>query len=291
MKAPTDKRNDTIQIIVTTACDLFTCSNCTQLLPFRRDYRHMSVECFREAVRSVKDWPGVVGLFGGNPCAHPYFETLCEILEGEIPQQRRRGLWANSLRGHGRTVRRVFYPAGRFNLNAHGEAEAAAEIDAWLPGKLIKGSDRRASWHAGILLDRRDFGIPEKEWIAARENCDVNLNWSSAIAERDGKPYAYFCEIAASIDGIRGENHGVPALPGWWRRKMPAFEEQVRQCCDRGCGVPLRRLGHMDRDDVYDHTVSWVETVEKYRGKISLEMHGHIPEACAEATDYMRCRT
>jgi hypothetical protein len=117
-------------------------------------------------------------------------------------------------------------------------------MDRWLPGRLIPTSRDRASWHSPILLDWRDMGLSEPEWVAKREACDINQHWSAAILERDGAPYAYFCEVAGALDGIRGENHGIPAVPGWWRFKMDRFGDQVKSCCDAGCGVPLKRLGH-----------------------------------------------
>ncbi len=291
MRAPTEKANDTIQIVVTRACNLGHCSNCTQLLPFRTDRPHMGVDCFRAAVQSVSDWPGVVGIFGGNPCAHPRFEDLCAILCEEIPEQRRRGLWSNAYLGHGSAVRETFYPHGRFNLNAHRDTTAAAEIERWTPGMLIPGSDAHEAWHAGILLDWRDLGLTQPQWVEKRDRCDVNQNWSAGIVERDGQPFAYFCEIAAALDGVRGENHGIPAMPGWWRETMPRFAHQVEACCDRGCGVPLRARGHVDRDETYDCTPRWLPILEARRTRTTITCHRTMPEQCIEATDYERIRT
>lgn len=284
MKAPTDKSNDTIQILVTRACDLFHCSNCTQLLPFRRDAIHMSVDVFRAALRSLAGWPGIRGIFGGNPCVHPKFADLMQVLIEEVPEQRQRGIWTNDLMQHGELVRDVFYPHGRFNLNAHADPEAAAEMDRWLSGRIIESSRSRPSWHSPILLDWRDMGLSEAEWIEARESCDINQRWSAAIMERDGKPYAYFCEVAGALDGIRGENHGIEAVPGWWAWKMDRFGEQVRQCCDRGCGVPLKRLGHLDRDDAYDVSPAFVPLTSSR--KVKTVIHTELPEGTDRPTDY-----
>lgn len=291
MKAPTDKTNDTIQIIVTRLCDLFNCSNCTQLLPYRKDPMHMSPQVFRAALETVNDWPGIVGIFGGNPCCHPQFPELMAILEEVIPEQRHRGLWSNNLLEHGELVRRVFYPSGRFNLNAHGSREAYLKMDRYLTGKVIRNSDKRPSWHAPILVDWIDLGLTEPEWIRLRENCDINQKWSSAIAERDGKPYVYFCEVAAALDGIRGENHGIPAVAGWWKWKMDAFSGQVTNCCDRGCGVPLRMRGHLDNEDTYDLSQTWATQLTTPRGKIGQQVHDQLDIPCDEVTDYMRHRS
>lgn len=295
MLTPLDKYlsgvNDIIQIVVTTSCDIFTCSNCTQLLPFRRDYVHMSLECFEEAVVCLKTWPGIVALFGGNPCSHPQFGDLCYILTRYIPQNRR-GLWSNNLLGHGAVCHSTFYPEGRFNLNAHASPKAAAYMDEWLPGCVIPSSRDAAAWHSPILISHTDFGLSESEWVAARESCDINQKWSAAIVERSGRPYAYFCEVAAALDGIRGENHGMPAVPGWWRDPMYLYQKQVEQCCDRGCGVPLKQLGHLDTSETYDVSTQFIPLTAVSKAKsVSIAHQLQLDRPVVEATDYMRLRT
>lgn len=295
MKAPTDKSNDTIQVIVTRACDLYHCSNCTQLLPFRRDPLHMRLDVFADALASLADWPGIVGVFGGNPCVHPQFPELCRIIAEIIPPHRR-GLWTNNIRGHGEIAAKTF-GRGRLNLNAHANPEAAAEMDRWFPGRVIATSRSRPSWHSPILIDRRDVGVSDAEWPAIRETCDINLRWSAAIAERDGRAYGYFCEVAAALDGVRGENHGIPVEPGWWRWKMDRFTGQVEQCCDRGCGVPLAGVGHLDRDDTYDVSAAWVPLTVGRRPTAKVQVHETRPPTTEQPTDYQArwtnkpCRT
>ncbi len=290
MLAPVDKitrgGNDIMQIVVTTACDR-NCSNCTQLLPFRHDYRFMSVDVFTEAVASMAGWPGVVALFGGNPCVHPQFPELCRILAAAFPEHQR-GLWTNNVLKHGWIAAETFRN-GRLNLNAHGDAIAATEIQKWFPNRLIPGSERKQSWHAGILVNRRDLGINDFDWHQARERCDINQKWSGAIVERAGAPYGYFCEVAASLDGVAGLNNGVRATPGWWKFPMSAYADQVRNCCDKGCGVPLRIKGHLDSEENYDISSSWKETIRfRTGGDAVLKLHGATVEHCAQSTDYMK---
>ena len=248
----------------------------------------MSVECFKEAVASMSGWPGVVALFGGNPCVHPLFPELCHILTKAFPVHQR-GLWTNNLMKHGEVAAQTF-TGGRLNLNAHGDALAAMTIERYFPGQLIAGSERQSSWHSGILMNHTDFGITAADWTAVRERCDINQHWSGAIVEREGKPYGYFCEVAASLDGVSGLNNGVAAYPGWWKLPMNAFGDQVRNCCDRGCGVPLRVKGNLDNQETYDVSQSWRDLL-KFRtgGDARLVVHGQpMVERCNMATDYMR---
>jgi len=297
MLAPIDKisnrGNDILQIEITRKCSLYKCSNCSRGLPFRRDAIEMSLDVFREAVLSLEGWSGVVSLFGGNPPNHSRFPEICGILAEHVPPHRR-GLWANDLMEHGKIAAETF-GRGRLNLNAHADARAAAEIDRWFPGKLIEKSRKEPAQHGAILVDRRDVGVSDGDWEVMRENCDINRHWSGILVERDGRPYGYFCEIASALDGIRRENHGVLAEPGWWRWKMDRFEHQVRNCCDRGCGVPLRMKGHLDREDTYDVSPSWAATIAAHgrRVPVKIAVHDSLSheERSRELTDYLRLRT
>jgi hypothetical protein len=285
--------NRIIQVIVSRSCNIFTCSSCTQLLPYRRDALNMSVDVFRDAVRSLKDWPGVVALFGGNPVSHPRFADLCHILIEEIHDQGRRGLWTNDLLNddNGVVAKATFWPHGVHNLNTHGVASAAERFQKWLPGFTVLGTTQ-PSWHSPVMMNWRDLGMTEAEWVAARERCDVNRNWSGAIAEQQGEARGFFCEIAAALDGIRGEAHGVPAVAGWWRQGMAAFSDQVTQCCDRGCGIPLKFKGHLDKDEVYDCTASFVPLMNTPKARlVTPVVHVQAPERTREATDYQRIRS
>lgn len=299
MLSPIDKisarhGNDIMQIVVTTRCNL-RCSNCTQLIPFRTDYDFMSLECFEKAVLSVNDWPGLVALFGGNPCVHPQFPELCRIMAKHITPQHR-GLWTNNLHKHAEIAKETFgqgvgrFNAGGLNLNAHADAKAAEAMDAAFPGRVIPSSWNQPSHHAAILVSWQDLGLTEKQWVAKREACDINQNWSGAIVERDGEPFGYFCEVAASLDGIRGENSGVPAVPGWWKNGMSAFASQVRNCCDRGCGIPLRHAGRLDTEEIYNVSESFLPVIEG-RGKGQMvQLVDSISQTCTTATDYTRAR-
>jgi hypothetical protein len=247
----------------------------------------MSLECMEAALITLSDWPGIVAMFGGNPCLHSRFHEACRLWQKHISPSHR-GLWTNNLRGHGPIVKDTFYPEGRFNLNIHEEAEAATEMRKWLPGIPIYGHFE--SWHGGILLDRKDYAVADAEWVKMREECDINRNWSGAVYERGGRPHAYFCEVAGAIDGVLGGNNGVPCEPGWWQRGMDQFAGQIRACCDAGCGVPLRAKGHQDCETTYDISPRWKDAVQKRAGKVSITQHADYPSTTYELTDYAQLR-
>lgn len=296
MKTSLDKLqsgvNDIIQIIVSPAsCDIFLCSNCTQLLPFRKDKEFMDLDVFRRAVRSLRDWPGIVALFGGNPVSHPKFVQLVDIMIEEIPDQRHRGLWTNNLIDdqRGEAARRLVWPHGRVNLNVHTDKKAADLFRKWLPKMPILGEYKK-SWHSPIMMSHHDFGISYDEWTELRESCDINQRWSAAVVQRTVNgvrgAYAYFCEVAAALDGIRQLNHGVPVEDGWWRWTMEKFQHQVVGCCDAGCGVPLRLKGHLDLDFTYDISKSFSQYAKHNFKKLRIVRHETLPESTEIPTDY-----
>ncbi|WP_044529611.1 hypothetical protein, partial [Herbaspirillum sp. B65] len=79
---------------ITNKCDLH-CSNCTRLLANQDRFYDMTLENFRLAVRSLRDYPGTIAVIGGNPCMHRDFEGICRVFVEEIPDKERRGLWTN----------------------------------------------------------------------------------------------------------------------------------------------------------------------------------------------------
>ena len=323
MLTPHDKvsrrGNDIIQIVVTRVCDIHTCSNCTQLLPHRVDPQHMSLECAELALKSVEGWPGVTAMFGGNPVTHPQFVELCELWRKYVPNQRQRGLWTNHLMTDekGKAAQETFYPHGRFNLNVHESEKAAQMMQRWLPGVKIWG--RRPSHHGMLLGDHKDLGVSEADWVAAREKCDINQKWSSGVYARDvtcehcdgtgthrtepwscsfcnskgtvQRPFTYFCEVAGSIDGVTGENNGLPAEVGWWKRPISDFDHQIKGCCDKYCVVPLRLKGHTDNERVYDITPSVVHLTAKPKGPVTTEVHETVHATIKETTDYQKLRS
>lgn len=334
MLTPADKvtrrgGNDIMQVVVTNKCDVFTCSNCTQLLPFRTDDREMTLACAEESLLSLRGWPGVVAMFGGNPVTHSRFEDLCELWTRLVPDQRRRGLWTNNLMSDskGEAARKAFWPHGRFNLNIHGGHRAAGLFAKHLPGVKVWGE--RPSHHAAVLGSHADLGVSEADWVAARERCDINQNWSGAVYQRPGqcprcggvgvtvprpadappgvadpipcqdcegtgtvpRPYGYFCEVAGAIDGVTGENHGVPAVGGWWRRRMSDFDHQVVGCCDKRCIVPLRVKGHLDSESTYDVTRTTVPLTDRRTGKVLVAVHSKMSSQVKELTDYQGLRS
>jgi hypothetical protein len=305
LSPPGHKKNRVIQIDVTSRCDL-RCSNCTRHLAHVDRY-DMSPAVFRETCRILnRALPTfIIGMFGGNPMLHPQAEQLMEIMQEEIPEAWRRGLWCNHLRGHGAAAARCF-AGGYLNLNAHNVPEAAAEFDQWFPGRMINESrphadGGRSARHAALLTAIQDFvgtaEIPDANAMWKRiAACDYDREWSGCVIELGGKPLLYSCEIQSAFDLMYRNQAGfVPvgvelsdesAIAG-----INTFAHQYFKWCPR-CGAGLKLAGQLDCADTYDVSKTHLPLVQ-LRVKRKTVLHESLAGAarCELSTDYERRRT
>ena len=241
-------------IDVTNKCDL-ACSNCTRLLENQTAFWDMTPENFRAALRSIADFKGVRAVIGGNPCMHAKFPELCDIIEEEVPDKAQRGLWTNNFFKHRKRAVEVF---GVMNLNPHNVKRG---IDSLSPVSARYWDHEGHSFHAPILTAVKDLYGEEEMWNKI-SSCDVNQNWSGTLIQNKGKLRAYFCEVSASFDLARGEDHGIDPVPGWWKRPIQEFSSQITHFCP-GCGVPARLKGQQDSLETDHYTVSNRDIAQK----------------------------
>lgn len=258
-----------ICIDITNKCDL-ACSNCTRLLENQHGHWEMTPANFRRAVRSLADYPGIVAVIGGNPTMHRDFPELCRIFVAERPNKALRGLWTNNAFKHAELAEETF---GVFNLNPHGVARG---IQSLARLKALGWYHEGHSHHAPLLTAGRDL-FEEKEMWARIARCDINHEWSASIVQNNGELRAYFCEVAASFDLARRQDHGIDPVPGWWRKHISAFDGQVAHFCP-GCGVPAKLRGHMDHEETDTYTASNADLA-----RASLARHRKIVETSRDA--------
>lgn len=238
-----------VQIHITRACDK-ACFGCTQGSNLSGKTGFIPVDKFEEAVVSLKDYFGVVGIFGGNPALHPKFDDLCEILKKHI-QFRRRGLWCNHPKGNGKIMRETFNPAVS-NLNVHLDQSAYDEFKQDWPESQPFGL-KEDSRHSPVYVAMKDVIEDESERWDLISKCDINQQWSSMIGMFRGELRAWFCEIAGAQSILHQydpeyPDTGIAVTPGWWRKPMTEYAAQVRKHCHE-CGVPLRGHGSLAQDE------------------------------------------
>jgi hypothetical protein len=190
---------------------------------------------------------------------HPKFRDICDIFVQEVPNKMQRGLWTNNVFKHGELAKETF---GIFNLNPHNDPRGIKSLEGL---KDIGWYHKGHSSHSPLLTAVKDLYSETKMWDLISQ-CDINQNWSASIIQNKGNLRAYFCEIAASFDLARGTDHGIPVEPGWWRRNISEFDDQVARFCP-GCGVPARLKGHMDFEETDTYTASNADIARQTKNK------------------------
>jgi hypothetical protein len=260
-KRPGKPMGGVIQIHVTRACNL-ACFNCTQGSQLRGPYSFMPIDLFEKAVLSLKNYFGIVGLFGGNPALHPEFESLCEILRKHIPKQRL-GLWCNDPMNasKGAAMRQTFNTAVS-NLNVHLRQDAFDRFrEFWPEARAFGlGEDSRHSPVHGSMLD---LDMTDEERWEKIAKCPINQDWSAGIGLFRGELRAWFCEIAMAQSILNEGNADYPDTGldptatyfkneggrdigplCWWELPMSTFQHQVKQHC-LNCLVPMQGYGSL----------------------------------------------
>ena len=85
--------NTVIHIDVTNACWL-KCTNCTRHVGHHKKSYFMDLDYVAKAIDSLQDFPGRIGLMGGDPTLHPKFDEICKLFSDMIPR-RKRELWTS----------------------------------------------------------------------------------------------------------------------------------------------------------------------------------------------------
>lgn len=203
------RKKISIQIEVTNAC-VRECTNCSRLVGHYRNTYFMSLEQIEKAIDSLQDFPGKIGIMGGEPLLHPDFAEICRMVKQKVPPAKRH-LWTSGYNWdkYRRVVRKTF-------------------------GENISFNDHRDTTqkHHPMLLSISDI-IHDQELIRQMiDDCWVNNRWSASINPKG----AFFCEIAAVMDVLFEGPGGHPVKHGWWNKNPDDFRDQIERYCYR-CGA------------------------------------------------------
>lgn len=247
MKSPAEQK--IIQIDITNACP-HKCSNCTRFCGHHTKSFMMDEPVFQEAVHSLEDFPGMVGIMGGEPTIHPKFDGFVNFYADRIGGERyldralepivdfseyrtenlasvyvKRGLWTSLGAGYYRHFELIQEVFGYQCINDHTN-----------PGL-----------HQALLITRKELGIPDDEWIKLRDACWIQNLWSSCITPKG----AFFCEVAGALDMLFNGPGGWKVEKNWWQRTPEEFGEQLQWCelCSAALQVP-RRQANWEVDDI-----------------------------------------
>ena len=247
MRSP--KNMHIIQIDITNACP-HSCSNCTRFCGHHKKPFFMDFETFKQAVDSLKDFPRVVGMMGGEPTIHPQFEKFANYLResrvGNIRYRLMREPVTDMLTYMRRHLLGTNSKLGLWCSLNEGYYKNFETINDTFPTQILNDHDNTCK-HQALLMSRRELGIPDDVWIKKRDACWIQNRWSASITPKG----AFFCEVAGAVDMLFNGPGGWKVEPGWWRREVKDFGDQLLWCeiCSGCLDVP-QRISNDERDDM-----------------------------------------
>ncbi len=215
-----------IQIEITNACHM-QCANCTRFVGHHKKPFFMTPDDCEKAVKSLIDYPGNIGIMGGEPTLHPEFAGICKMFRKVIPDKRRRQLWTSGYKwDYYKEVIHETFDEDHISFNNH--------------------KNEQASYHQPLLV-AIDEVVEDKVLMQAFiENCWVQNRWSASITPKG----AFYCEVAAAMDHLFAGPGGIEVEDCWWEKGIDC-QDVSRYCLRCSAALPVpQRLSDKGKDYV-----------------------------------------
>jgi hypothetical protein len=212
-----------IQIDITNKCEN-SCSNCTHLIKHTPTWE-MDIKTFKKAVDSLIDFPGLIGIIGGNPVLHRDFYKFSEYFKKRIPNKTKRGLWTSGGPSYEKIRKYCEDSFSYINFNSHK-----------IPSK-----------HQPLLINPKDIikeSSRRKDYI---DNCWLAEKWSPSINPKG----CYRCEVMGAFDMVLNKNLGLPITKNWWKKPLSTFSKQISSFCVN-CSIPIPLPARNDYEQIDD---------------------------------------
>ena len=199
------------------------CVYCTRNDRHLGDKRyHLSLPAVEQALVSYGGFPGLIGIMGGEPLAHPQFKEVCEIIRNYYPPSKMH-LWTSIEPATSKYKTDISKTFQHVAYHPHTPEQEAG------------------FYHQPSTLASKDMVVDLNLRAALIDDCWLQRKWCPAVTI-DG---AFFCEVAGSIARISGKQ-GWPVESGWWKR-MPPYTDQIDLCELCGICVPMERQKMSDK--------------------------------------------
>jgi hypothetical protein len=185
----------------------------------------MTLEFFVSTLNSLRDWPSIIGIIGGEPLLHPEFRAINAVLRKHFPPKKL-GLWTSG-------IPRTMLEDPRNDL----DIKRTYGFVAYNPHDMEQIKKCR---HQPLTISISEVVTDESIRLQLVDNCWVQRTWCPTITHKG----AYFCEVAAAQDILLNEGaHAWPLIEEgsgreWWRRQPDEFDTQKNALCFR-CGMPI----------------------------------------------------
>jgi hypothetical protein len=210
-----------VQIDITNCC-FKSCLYCSRYnRHLRKDQRrHMTMEQFITALDSLKHWPTMIGIIGGEPLLHPQFVEFCEEIKMRFPKQKM-GLWTSGPKSYQPNIKLITETFGFIAYNEHSQKQL------------------NTCKHQPLTVAMNEVILDEDLRKQLIDDCWVQRTWCATINHFG----AYFCEVAAAYDVLMNEGiNAWPVTPDWWRKTPDQFQNEVGKFCHTcGMAIPMER--------------------------------------------------
>lgn len=246
MRSP--EQMEIIEIDITNAC-VHACSNCTRFCGHHKKGFFMSFDEFKNAVDSLDNWNGMVGIIGGEPTLHPEFERFADYL-------REHRVKKNVKEARGPIYDMQLHIMANANYNKSNVVLLSSLSNSYYKhfevindtfSFQLLNDHENACEHQSLLMNRNELEIPDNEWIGKRDACWIQNTWSATITPKG----AFFCEVAGALDMLFDGPGGWKVEKDWYKRTPEDFKDQLHWCemCSGCLDVP-KRLSSEEIDDV-----------------------------------------
>jgi len=234
----------------------------------------MDWNTFRRACESLYDYPGMIGIMGGEPTLHPEFDRFVKFYE-------------NCFRRGTKMTENVSEPVTDIcqHRNANWEFAKGKKRGLWTsfgPGyekhyELIRNvfeyqcvnDHKHPGLHQAIQVTYKELGIPDDEFIRLRDSCWLQNKWSASITPKG----AFFCEVAGALDMLFGGPGGWPVERGWWRRKPEDFGDQLKWCEMCGFCLPVPSgVSNLETDIVSPEWDKKLEAIGSTKKRVVIDL-------------------
>lgn len=214
----------------------------------------MEVDMVKQAIDSLDGFQGTISFIGGEPTLHPNFHEIAVYLGSKYnlenantallrPQSDIISTTQTTLRQYATVFDKDGFPGVRISSPGMFSAMGDKYLEHYeIIQDVFKfqglNDHGNPMYHDPLLVSRKELGIPDNEWIALRDCCWIQNTWSASITPKG----AFFCEVAGTLDLLFDGPGGWAVEPGWWKREVSDFADQIHWCeiCGAACETYTR---------------------------------------------------